>query len=421
MVEKVVLDNGVRIITEEIPHVRSVSLGVWVNVGSRDEEEENSGTAHFIEHMLFKGTEKRTAREIAESLEAVGGSINAFTTKEYTCYHARVLDEHFGLALDVIADMLFGSLFADRDIEREKNVIIEEIKMYEDTPDELVHDMLTGTMWGRHALGRPVIGREEVVREIDRPRLLQFYDRYYRHGDMVISCVGNIEHSRVVERVTRAFGHLAPVNGARRYEAPRAANRAVCRRKDTEQVHLCLGTEGLALSHDDVYPVYVINTVLGGGMSSRLFQKVREERGLVYSVFSYHSSYHDTGLFGVYAGLNGENMDQVVAIILEEIEDLKTKGIGEEELERTKDQLKGGFLLSLENVNGRMSRLAKSELYLGRLTPPDEVVARLQAVTGDQILRVTNALFDPRRFSMATIGTWCDQEEWEPALSRFRA
>lgn len=421
MVQKVVLDNGVRIITEEIPHVRSVSLGVWVNVGSRDEEEENNGIAHFIEHMLFKGTGKRTAKQIAESLEAVGGQINAFTTKEYTCYHARVLDEHLDLALDVISDMLFGSLFTEEDIEREKKVIVEEIKMYEDAPDELVHDVLTGTMWNRHALGRPVIGKEEVVRGIDRGRLLQFYERHYGRGDMVVSCAGNINHDQVVEKVAGAFAHLDPVNGARRYATPQAANKAVCRRKDTEQVHLCLGTQGLALSHDDVYVMQVINTVLGGGMSSRLFQKIREERGLVYTVFSYHSSYHDTGLFCVYAGLNGENVSEVVGIIMREIGDLKAKGIGEEELKRTKDQLKGGFLLSLENVNSRMSRLAKSELYLGRITPPDEVVARLQAVSADQIKRVANELFDAGRFSMATIGSWCEHEEWEPALSRFRA
>lgn len=420
MVQKVVLDNGVRIITEEIPHVRSVSLGVWVNVGSRDEEEKNNGIAHFIEHMLFKGTEKRTAKDIAESLDAVGGQINAFTTKEYTCYHAKVLDEHLDLALDVISDMLFNSLFSPEDIEREKNVIVEEIKMYEDAPDELVHDVLTGAMWNAHALGRPIIGREEVVRGIDRTLLLEFYERYYRCGDMVISCAGNIDHDQVVEKVTKAFAHLSPVNGVRRYAVPHAATETVCRRKETEQVHLCLGTEGLALDHDDVYVMQVINTVLGGGLSSRLFQKIREDRGLVYTVFSYHSSYHDTGLFCVYAGLNGDNVNQVLEIVMNEINDLKVNGIGENELKRTKDQLKGGFLLSLENVNSRMSRLAKSELYLGRITTPDEVVSRLQAVSADQIKRVANEMFDAERFSMATVGTWCDYEEWQAALSRLK-
>ncbi len=421
MVQKVVLDNGVRIITEEIPHVRSVSLGVWVNVGSRDEDEKNNGISHFIEHMMFKGTEKRTAKEIAESLDAVGGQINAFTTKEYTCYHAKVLDEHLDLAIDVISDMLFGSLFAAEDIEREKNVIVEEIKMYEDAPDELVHDVLTGVMWHAHALGRPVIGQEEVVRAIDRNQLLEFYDRHYRCGDMVISCAGNISHDEVVEKLAGAFEHLAPRNGVKRYAAPRAANKAVCRRKDTEQVHLCLGTEGFALDHDDIYVMQVINTVLGGGMSSRLFQKIREERGLVYTVFSYHSSYHDTGLFCVYAGLTRENVNQVLEIVMNELDDLRVNGIGEEELRRAKDQLKGGFLLSLENVNSRMSRLAKSELYLGRITTPDEVVSRLQAVSADQIKRVANEVFTAERFSMATIGTWCDYKEWESALSRLKA
>ncbi|MDA8097052.1 MAG: insulinase family protein [Desulforudis sp.] len=421
MVRKVVLDNGVRVLTEEIPHVRSVSLGVWVNVGSRDESDHNNGISHFIEHMMFKGTKKRTAKEIAESLDAVGGQINAFTTKEYTCYHTKVLDEHIDLAIEVVSDMLFGSLFAPEDIEREKNVIVEEIKMYEDAPDEMVHDVLTGSMWQTHSLGRPIIGNEEIVRNVDRSTLLDFYEQHYRCGDMVISCAGNIKHEQVVEKLRAAFEHLPAANGPRLYTAPRPVTEAVCRQKDTEQVHLCVGTEGLRLDDDDAYVMQVINTVLGGGLSSRLFQKIREERGLVYTVFSYHSSYHDTGLFCVYAGLSSANANQVLQIVMDELNELKVNGVGETELKRTKDQLKGSFLLSLENVNTRMSRLGKSELYLGRVTTPDEVVERLQAVTGDQIKRVAGEMFNADRFSLATIGQWCDYDGWETALTRLKS
>jgi predicted Zn-dependent peptidase len=370
--------------------------------------------------MMFKGTKKRTAKEIAESLDAVGGQINAFTTKEYTCYHTKVLDEHTDLAIDVLADMLFGSLFAKEDMEREKNVITEEIKMYEDAPDEMVHDVLTGSMWQTHSLGRPIIGSEEIIRNMGRSTLLEFYEEQYLCGDMVISCAGNIKHEQVVEKLRAAFEHLPKANGPRTYAAPRPFTEAVCRQKDTEQVHLCVGTEGLRLSDDDAYVMQVINTVLGGGLSSRLFQKIREDRGLVYTVFSYHSSYHDTGLFCVYAGLSSANVNQVLEIVMDELNELKLNGIGEAELKRTKDQLKGNFLLSLENVNTRMTRLGKSELYLGRVTTPDEIVERLRAVTDDQIRRVAGTVFNADRFSLATIGQWCDHNGWESARTRLK-
>ncbi len=409
MYHKTVLENGVTILTEEIPHVRSVVLGVWVEVGSRDEAPEYHGLSHFIEHLFFKGTHRRTASEIAESLEAVGGQLNAFTTKEYTCYYARVLDEHFDLAADVLTDMFFNSRFAKEDLEREKNVVLEEIKMYEDTPDELVHDVFASTLWQGHPLGRPVLGRQETVRNFDREAVLSFYERYYLRGRVIVAAAGHITHQQVVDRLSGAFAAIGPpAGGTPSVHRPVPHREVTCRTKDTEQVHLCLGTAGLSLDHEQLYVLQVVNTVLGGGLSSRLFQQIRERRGLAYSVYSYHSSYRDSGIFGIYAGLSKENTRQVLELICREVLDLSANGLRPEELRRAKDQLKGGLLLSLESVSTRMSRLAKSELYLRRHLTPEEVVERIERVTDEDVRRLAADMLRPEDFSIAVVGPWND-------------
>lgn len=419
MFQKVTLENEVQILTEVVPHVRSVAVGFFVDVGSRYEPPEISGVSHFIEHMMFKGTTQRTAKDIAETLDAVGGQLNAFTTKEYTCYYARVLDEHFSLAVDLLSDMLFASKFEITDIDRERNVIIEEIKMYEDAPDELVHDLFAATIWEGHALGRPIIGTSEVIAGLNRADLMDFYRTHYNPGKIIVAVAGNISHEHVVEKLRGIFETKRGRTTPRLMTAPSSSHKVLCRNKDTEQVHLCVGTPGLKLAHDKIYTFQLINTILGGGISSRLFQEIREQRGLVYSVYSYHASYHDTGLFCVYAGLSKQNMDQALELIIAQIRDIQRNSVKNEELQRAKDQLRGNLLLSLENVSTRMSRLGKSELYLGQVIPPEEIVARIKKVTAAEIQELAGEMLKPENFSLAAIGPWEDNGSFARVLGNL--
>lgn len=418
MYQTVTLENGVTILTEDVPHVRSVVVGVWVGVGSRDEHPVLAGISHFIEHMVFKGTERRTARNIAEALDAVGGQLNAFTTKEYTCYYARVLDEHFDLAVDILQDMLFHSRFTPGDIDRERNVIIEEIKMYEDAPDELVHDVFATTIWQGHALGRPIIGTVEVIQNLSRQDILDYYQQHYKPNNLVVAVAGNIDHSRVVDKLRPIFGQLKGDRVPRQLVHPVPRREITCRAKDTEQVHLCIGAPGLPLEHEHIYVFQLVNTILGGGLSSRLFQEIREQRGLVYSVYSYHSSYHDAGLFCVYAGLSKQNVALVMDLIFQEIRDIQQNGVTPEELQRAKEQLIGNLWLSLESVSTRMSRLAKSQLYLGKVVPPEEVAARVNRITGEEVKELAREMLDPCSFAIASVGPWDDCHALEVAAGR---
>ena len=419
MINKIKLDNGVNLLTEDIPHVRSVAVGIWVNVGSRDESGSVAGISHFIEHLMFKGTENRTAKEIAEALDAVGGQLNAFTTKEYTCYYAKVLDEHFELALDILTDMLFNSKFDSADIDKERNVILEEIKMYEDTPDELVHDVFAGTIWDVHPLGRPIIGYAEVIRGLSRETITDYVGSHYVPGNTVVTVAGNINHDAVAEKISSIFGKRKGTSRPRILELPQPKRQIVCRSKETEQVHLCVGAPGLPLDHEQIYVFQLVNTILGGGLSSRLFQEIREQRGLVYSVYSYHSSYHDAGLFCVYAGLSKENLNPALELIFKEIKDIQLNGVTDQELRRAKDQLKGNLLLSLESVNTRMSRLGKSQLYLGKVVPPEDIVLRIEKVTGDDIRKLAMEKLDPNNFALASVGPWGDCKTLEETVGKL--
>lgn len=392
---KTTLESGLRVITEEIPHVRSASLGVWVRAGSLWETPADAGISHFIEHMLFKGTPTRTARQIAQAIDGRGGSLNAFTAKEQTCYYAKVLDEHLPIALDVLSDMVLHSSHDPVDIEKEKGVILEEIKMYEDVPDDVVHDLFTSVMWGDHALGRPIVGTADTVQSFSRESLLGYFAGHYTPGEVVVAAAGNLSHDQVVEQVGRAFAEWNGPAADRAWPAPPAEperGRALIRVKDTEQAHLVLGVKGLHQDHDQIYALHLINTVFGGGSSSRLFQEIREDRGLAYSVYSYQTSFRDTGNFAVYAGVSPQVLPDVLELILNAFDDLGRRGLTAEELAEAKEQLKGNIMLSLESTSGRMTRLGRGELMLGRVLSPDEIIRRIDAVTHEQVLELCQRL-----------------------------
>lgn len=411
MHKKETLGNGVRIVTEEMPFVRSVSIGIWVGAGSRDEDETNNGVAHFIEHMMFKGTTRRSAKQIAETLDAVGGQLNAFTSKEYTCYYAKVLDEYLDIATDLLTDMFFNSAFKEEELEKEKNVIIEEIKMYEDAPDELVHDIFANTIWSGHALGRPVIGTAQIIQQMERQEILDFKDKLYLPESIVVAVAGNIRHEEVVGKLAPLFGALKKRPDSRKFFAPKAQSSVFLKKKDTEQVHLCVGTPGLPLDHEKTYVLHVMNSVLGGGLSSRLFQEIREERGLAYSVYTYHSSYRDAGLFSVYAGLSKLNLSKVVSLIGEELKSVRATGITQQELVRAKEQLKGSLYLGMENVSNRMSRLGKSELCLNRVVTVDEAVDKINAVSLDDVKELARQFFRSDNLVVSSIGPDLDEAQ----------
>jgi predicted Zn-dependent peptidase len=419
MFSLVTMDNNTQILTETVPHVRSVSIGFFVDTGSRYESPDINGSSHFIEHLMFKGTGRRTAKDIAEELDAVGGQLNAFTTKEYTCYYARVLDEHFDLAVDLLGDMLFASKFDPIDIDRERNVILEEIKMYEDAPDELVHDIFASSIWRGHSLGQPIIGTADVINGLTREKLFNYYKNNYNPGRMIVAVAGNISHDAVMKKLHPLFENKEGKARPRQVNTPVTQRHIVCRSKDTEQVHLCVGAPGLQLDHENIYVMQIINTILGGGLSSRLFQEIREQRGLVYSVYSYHSSYHDTGLFGIYAGLSKQNVDEVLELIFKQVRDIQINGVKKEELYRAKEQLKGSLFLSLENVNTRMSRLGKSQLYLGKVFSPEEIVNKVNKVTISDIQELAKEVLDPDGFSLASIGPWDDCGSLEKTIENL--
>ncbi|KKM12868.1 zinc protease [Clostridiales bacterium PH28_bin88] len=405
MYQKQVLDNGVRIITEEVPGVHSAAVGIWVRTGSRHEDESIHGISHFLEHMLFKGTPKRSARRIAEELESVGGSLNAFTTKEYTCYYAKVLADHLDMAIDVLADMFFNSILDPKEIEKEKNVILEEIKMYEDSPDEVVHDLFARTVWDGHPLGRTILGTTESVMELQRDKLVSYLEGSYTVENTVVAVAGKIKHLDVVEKLNPYFTGLK-YHGRPGEEliSPTPRSGVVMEEKDLEQVQICLGTPGLSQQDKNIYVLHVLNNVLGGGLSSRLFQEIREERGLAYSVYSYQTAYADTGLFTVYAGTSPGNVQEVLELIVRELNNLKHQGITREELERSKQQLKGSLLLSMENVNNRMTRLGKTEVCFGRVITVDELLARINEVELDDVHNLARELFAPDKFTYTSIG-----------------
>jgi predicted Zn-dependent peptidase len=393
-----------RVLTERMPHVRSVSVGVWLARGSRHEPVELGGIAHFVEHMLFKGTATRSAEDIAQTIDSIGGQMDAFTSKEYAGYYLKVLDEHLPLAVDVLSDIVTKPKFAADDIEREKKVILEEIKMVEDTPDDLVHEIFTEHLWQGHPLGRPILGTPDTVSALDRETIRRYFDSTYTAPNLIVAAVGNIEHERVVELVAKAFAGVSSSGAAIVDQPPTIVPAVVVRSKDLEQSHVCLGTGAYQQDHQDRYSSYVVNTVLGGSMSSRLFQNVREKRGLAYAVFSGLSAYRDTGAVTIYAGCANDAVGELIDVVIAEIRRLKDQSLSEAELQRAKDHLKGNLMLGLESTSSRMSNLARQEMYFDRPYDLDETLRGVEAVSPESVERVTSELFDGTGLSATVLG-----------------
>jgi predicted Zn-dependent peptidase len=407
------LSNGIRVVTERVPYVQSVSLGIWVDTGGRDETDTTAGISHFIEHLLFKGTPRRTAQQIAEELDAVGGQINAFTDKEYTCYYVKVLPEHVPLAQDVLADMLQKSILDPEEIAREKNVILEEIKRHEDTPDELVHDVFAETLWPGHPLGRSVIGRPEVIEGLTREQIVTFLQEQYLPGRMVVAAAGNLDHEAIVAGVEATMGGMPAGKRGHDLYPPRVSGEEVQVPKPTEQVHFCLGTRGYNQDEDERYVLGLIDASVGGGMSSRLFQEVREKRGLCYAIGSYTASFREAGMFTVYAGTSPENADQVRDLVVQELRKVAQHGVTADELQRAKNQIRGAVLLSLDSMGTRMTRIGKSMLYYDRVISPTEVVEKVEAVTAEDVQRISADIFGSGEFAYAAVGPFNGAEEDE--------
>jgi predicted Zn-dependent peptidase len=399
-----VLDNGIRVLTERMSHVRSISIGVWLTRGSRHETADQGGIAHFIEHMLFKGTGSRSAEDIAQAIDSIGGQLDAFTAKEYASYYIKVLDEHLPLALDVLSDIVLNPAFSPEDVEREKKVVVEEIKMVEDTPDDLVHELFTQSFWENHPLGRPILGTRETVESFDASTLRAYFRSAYAPNNLIVAAVGNLEHDHVRDLVNRMFSGLPAGGDPPREDAPSVAPKVVVRSKDLEQSHVCLGTSSYAQNHDDRYATYVLNTVLGGSMSSRLFQNVREKRGLAYSVFSGLSAYRDAGSFTIYAGCANEAVSEVIGLVVDELRGIRQAPVGDAELRRAKDHLKGSLMLGLENTASRMSHLARQEIYFERHFGLDETLDGIERVTAGDVRRVAGDLFRNGSIAATVLG-----------------
>jgi predicted Zn-dependent peptidase len=404
-IKKHVLPNGLVVITETMSHVRSVSIGAWVRNGSRHESVEENGLAHFIEHMVFKGTERRSAEAIAREMDSVGGMLDAFTSKEQICFNAKVLDEHLPIAFDVIADLILRPNFDSEDVKKERQVILEEIKMDLDNPEYLLHEIFTRGFWPEHALGRPILGTPETVKNFNRQTLKTRFASWFAPDHLVITAAGNVTHEQVLDLVHREFGHLKAGGPHHAHTAPRTgAPIHVEKKRDLEQVHLCVGVPSVPLGHEDRYGVAVLNNLLGGGMSSRLFQNIREKRGLAYAVFSELTPYSDAGMLTVYAGSAKETVGEVLDLIVSEFSDLKKSLVTEEELTRSKNHLKGSLMLSLESTSARMSNLARQELYFGRFYSLGEILASIEAVTREQLQALAKQYFRADDTAVTVLG-----------------
>src|SRR5882762_8510733 len=398
------LDNGLRLLTERMTQVRSISIGVWLTRGSRHETAERSGIAHFVEHMLFKGTNTRSAEDIAQQIDSIGGQLDAFTAKEYASYYIKVLDEHLPLAIDILSDIVRNPAFTPDDIEREKKVVLEEIKMVEDTPDDLVHELFTQGFWENHPLGRPILGTKETVESFNTTLLQDYFRNAYTPRNLIISAVGNLQHARVRELVEEKFGSLTEPGEHVSDEAPRVVPKILVRNKELEQSHVCLGVGSYPQNHEDRYASYVLNTLLGGSMSSRLFQNVREKRGLAYAVFSGLSAYRDAGSFTIYAGCSNEAVGEVIDLVVEELRTIKQSPVPDAELQRSKDHLKGSLMLNLESTSSRMSHLARQEIYFDRQFGLDETLLSIEGVTAADVQRVATDLFQNGSLAATVLG-----------------
>ncbi|MBZ5536798.1 MAG: insulinase family protein [Acidobacteriia bacterium] len=404
-IKKTTLENGLTIVTEPLPHVRSVSLGVWLRSGSRRETRDQNGIAHFIEHMLFKGTRNRSAEEIAKAVDSIGGNLDAFTAKECTSFSIKVLDEHLKFAIDLVSDLVLNPRLDPKAIYKERGVVLEEIKTVEDTPDDLVHELLVQNFWKNHSLGWPILGTEKTIARIERQQLEKYFRECYVPKNMIVAAAGCLNHARLVEWIERKFGRLNHSPAPPISPAPQTFAEIITRNKRSlEQVHLCLGVPSYPLTHPNRHATYVLNTILGGGMSSRLFQNIRERRGLAYTVFSNLDPYSDTGCLSIYAATAPKATRQTIALILQEMKKMKTSRVSKEELVRAKDHLKGGLVLGLESTGSRMSNLARQELYFGAYTSINQIMRSIDRVSADEIREVARDSFNPRRIAISLVG-----------------
>jgi len=413
---KTVLDNGIRIVTKQLPQVRSVAMGVWVNVGARDERAEEGGLSHFIEHMIFKGTERRTALQIAKEFDAIGGQCNAFTSKENTCYYAKVMDTHVDTMVDLLSDIFLNSVFDPGEVERERQVILQEIKMLEDTPDDHIHVLLAQALWGSHPLGRSILGTPKTVTGFDSDTIREYFSRAYLPERIAITAAGNLKHASFAESIAVAFEVVRNRNTFPKRTTPSMDWLATAHPKNLEQVHICLGTKGVHATDPQRHACALLNVVLGGNMSSRLFQEIRERRGLAYSIFSFASSYCDTGLLGVYVGVDKSNTLEVLRLIVKEMKRFKEKPINGSELINAKEHLKGGLYLAAESTDNQMTRLAHNEINFGRHIPLEELIGDIEKVTAEDILKQARDSFHDKAVSLALLGPIDEKVSYEEVL-----
>jgi len=399
------LPNGLTIITEEMEHIRSASIGIWIKTGSRDEDLQWNGISHFIEHMVFKGTQNRSAEEIARQVDSIGGNMDAFTAKECVCFNVKVLDEHVPIAMDVLSDLVLNPVFDVQDIARERGVILEEIKMDEDNPDYLVHEIFTQNFWKDHPLGKPILGTKDTVKRFDREPVADFYAQRFSPGNVTICAAGHLKHREFVDLVAKHFQHMKPVKNCFHSSQPKIVPRIIMRNKKAlEQVQICIGVPSHPIAHEQRHASYILNTLLGGGMSSRLFQNIRERQGLAYAIYSDLSPYRDTGCLSVYAGTSRESASKVVQSVVSEFRKLKQERVPEDELRRAKDQLKGSLMLSLESSTARMSNLARQEMYFDRFYGLDELIQKIEDVKAEDLQRLANEFFQTNSIAVTVLG-----------------
>ena len=404
-IRREVLPNGLAVITEEMEHIRSVSIGIWIKTGSRDEDKQWNGISHFVEHMVFKGTQNRSAEDIARQVDSIGGNIDAFTAKECISFSIKVLDEHLPIALDVLGDLVLNPIFDEQDIARERGVILEEIKMDEDNPDYLVHEIFTQNFWKDHPLGRPILGTRDTVKRFERPPVLDFYQHRFSPGNFIITAAGHLKHEQFVELVSKYFRDMKPVSNGFHSAPPTILPRIILRnKKSLEQVQICVGVPSYPITHEKRHTSYILNTLLGGGMSSRLFQNIRERQGLAYAIYSDLNPYRDTGCLSVYAGTSKNSATKVVESVVSEFRKLKAETVSQDELRRAKDQLKGSLMLSLESSTARMSNLARQEMYFDRFYGLDELIEKIEAVTAEELQTLANTFFQTDNIAVTILG-----------------
>ncbi len=404
MYKRYTLDNGIPVVFDLMYDVHSAAVGVWVKIGSRDESEDKNGISHFIEHMFFKGTKTRTAQDIAIEIDSIGGELNAFTSKEETTFYTRVLDEHLTTAIDLLADIFLNSVIDVQELEKEKRIIIEEIKMVEDTPDEYVHDLLYEVAWGRSALGRPVLGRKETVISFSRDDLVEHIKNFYTSHDIVIAAAGNINPDSLFSALNRSFGKIPYIDNKREYQSPQFSKGILMKKKKLKEVHICIGVEGIRYDNDDRYAVMLLNAMFGGSVSSRLFQEVRENRGLVYTISSYPVFYRDTGLLITYAGTGKSKAREVIRLIIQEMRKLKEERVKDAELRRAKEHIKGGLLFALESTSHRMVQIARHEIYFGRQITTEKIVQNIEDVTTEKIQEIAESIFKNESIAITVCG-----------------